>query len=233
MEISRYKPDSCIKNIPHTTVAGILQELPVDAIRLIDVVCNVGGNAVIQTDRKGLSLQNPGWTREAASAQAKAFMYHDADPTRFYVYPPSAGGGSLRVVYSSKPAATTLLGNISIADEYRSSLIHYICFKAFTEDSMSPDTNKAAGFHGLFMNSLQMSEAGDKSVEPRGVYANSDNCDIVIADTGGFFSPNVIKRQLIETARDFCRFSMALNKDVAAVVDATSIDASKTMPHLW
>lgn len=52
-------------------------------------------------------------------------------------------------------------------------------------------------------------------------------CDIVIADTGGFFSPNVIKRQLIETARDFCRFSMAFNKDVAAVVDATSIDASK------
>lgn len=52
-------------------------------------------------------------------------------------------------------------------------------------------------------------------------------CDIVIADTGGFFAPNVIKRQLIETARDFCRFSMALNKDVAAVVDATSIDASK------
>lgn len=173
MEISRYKPDSCIKNVPLVTVAGILQTLPSDAIRVIDVVCNVGGNAVIQADRKGLSLQNPGWPNEAPATQVKAFMYHDADPTRFYVYPPSVGGASLMVIYSSRPTASLIGGDMSIADEYKSSVIHYICFKAFNEDSMSPDTNKAAGFHGLFMNSLQMSEAGDKSVEPvRGVYAN-------------------------------------------------------------
>ena len=172
MEISRYKPDSNIKNTTFTTVAGVIQKLPDDAIRLIDVPFNVGGKAVIQADKRGLSLQNPGWTSATASAAAKAFMYDNADPTRFYVYPPSVAGSPLQVVYSAKPATVNLADNIAIADEYKSSLVHYICFKAFNEDSMSPDTNKAAAFHTLFMNSLQISENADRTVEPpRGVYA--------------------------------------------------------------
>lgn len=172
MEISRYKPDSNIKNTTFTTVAGVIQKLPDDAIRLIDVPFNVGGKAVIQADKRGLSLQNPGWSNATASAAVKAFMYDNADPTRFYVYPPSVAGSSLQVVYSAKPTTVTLADNISIADEYKSSLVHYICFKAFNEDSMSPDTNKAVAFHTLFMNSLQLSENADRTVEPpRGVYA--------------------------------------------------------------
>ena len=173
LEISRYKPDSCIKNTTISTVAGILQELPADAIRLIDVVCNVGGNAIVQADRRGLSFQNPSWAKETATAESRAFMYHDADHTRFYLFPPSIGGNSLRVIYSSRPTAATLDGNITVSDDYKSSIVHYICFKAFNEDSMSPDTNKAAAFHSLFISSLQLSEAGDKAVEPvRGIYAN-------------------------------------------------------------
>lgn len=172
MEISRYKPDSNIKNTTLTTVAGVIQKLPDDAIRLIDVPFNVEGKAVIQADKRGLSLQNPGWTSATESAAAKAFMYDNADPTRFYVYPPSVAGSSLQVVYSAKPATVTLTDNISIADEYKSSLVHYICFKSFNEDSMSPDTNKAVAFHTLFINSLQLSENADRTVEPpRGVYA--------------------------------------------------------------
>ena len=172
MEISRYKPDSCIKNTTLSTVAGVLQGLPDDAIRLIDVPYNTGGNAIVQVDKSGLTRQQPGWTKATASASAKAFMYDDADPTRFYVYPPSVAGSSLQVVYSAKPTAVTLADNISIADEYKSSLVHYICFKTFNEDSMSPDANKAVAFHNLFMTSLQLSENADKTVEPpRGVYA--------------------------------------------------------------
>ena len=172
MEISRYKPDSNIKNTTLTTVAGVLQELPDDAIRLIDVPYNTSGNAIIQADKRGLTLQHPNWTTATSNATAKAFMYDDADPTRFYIYPPSVAGSSIQVVYSAKPTPVTLTDNISIADEYKSSLIHYICFKAFNEDSMSPDANKAAAFHNLFMTSLQLSENADKAVEPiRGVYA--------------------------------------------------------------
>ena len=172
MEISRYKPDSSIKNTSFSTVDGVLQKLPDDAIRLIDVPYNVGGNAIIQINKAGFTKQQPGWTNAAASSAAKAFMYDNADPTRFYLYPPSVAGSSLQVVYSAKPAPATLAGNISIADEYKSSLVHYICFKAFNEDSMSPDTNKAVAFHNLFMSSLQISENADKTVEPpRGVYA--------------------------------------------------------------
>ena len=166
MEISRYKPDSCIKNETLATTAGIVQQLPADAIRLIDVVCNIGGSAITQVDRKGLALQNPGWPKEVAAANVKAFMYHDADPTRFYVYPPSTGSSSLAVVYSARPATVTLTDPISLTDEYKSSLVHYICFKAFNEDSMSPDANKASVYHQLFVNSLQMADAADKSVEP-------------------------------------------------------------------
>lgn len=172
MEISRYKPDSNIKNTSMTTVAGILQTLPSDAIRLIDVPCNTSGNAIVHVDKKALSMQNPAWPNTVASANAKAFMFNDADPTRFYVFPPSVAGSSLRVVYSARPTTVSINDNISISDEYKSSIVHYVCFKAYSEDSISPDTNKAAMFNTLFVNSLQMSDQADKTVQPgREMYA--------------------------------------------------------------
>lgn len=167
VEVCRYKPDANVKNENITTVSGIAQALPTGAIRLIDIVCNANGSAIIQADKKEFSLQYPGWTKETATADARAYMYDAANPTQFWVYPPLTGTGQIRAVYSARPTAALLAGNITIPDEYAASIAHYICFKAYSEDTMSPDANKAAMFHGLFLSSLQMSEAGDSAVEPR------------------------------------------------------------------
>lgn len=51
--------------------------------------------------------------------------------------------------------------------------------------------------------------------------------DMVIADTGGFFAAPVVQRATSEVVRDFCRYSKAMHTQSAAIVAATSIDATK------
>lgn len=51
--------------------------------------------------------------------------------------------------------------------------------------------------------------------------------DNVIAETGAAFPVSVIKKKIIETARDFCKFNMALNKPVQQIVESSTADASK------
>ena len=52
----------------------------------------------------------------------------------------------------------------------------------------------------------------------------SDIRDRVIADTGGFFAPDLVSRVAVETARDFCRYTMALSRYHADVFDSGDVD---------
>lgn len=51
--------------------------------------------------------------------------------------------------------------------------------------------------------------------------------DIVGAETGGAFPLSLVKSKILDVTRDFCKFSLILNKGVAAIVEATSIDSTK------
>ncbi len=53
----------------------------------------------------------------------------------------------------------------------------------------------------------------------------SDITDIVIAETGGFFSPEFAAKVIIDVSRDFCRYSFSLNKYSAEVFQASDVDA--------
>lgn len=180
VEIARLKPDSSVtvSNIPLSS--GIEQILPVGAIRLIKLICNMGisgttpGRAINLADLAEFSLKNPSWASETSSTTAMFYMYDTADPKRFYVSPP-ANGQYVKAVYSSVPASATSGGNITIGDEYKTALIYWICFKAYLEDSISPDTNKAMTFNQLFLGALQSGKSADAEVEPFGGTRNANN----------------------------------------------------------
>ena len=55
----------------------------------------------------------------------------------------------------------------------------------------------------------------------------SDVCDRVIADTGGFFAPDLVSRVTVETARDFCRYTKALNMYYADLFMADDVDSEE------
>ena len=52
----------------------------------------------------------------------------------------------------------------------------------------------------------------------------SDITDLVIAETGGFFSPEFVSRIIVDVSRDFCRYSFVLNKYSAEVFYAADVD---------
>ena len=52
----------------------------------------------------------------------------------------------------------------------------------------------------------------------------SDISDIVIAESGGFFSPEFASKVIVDISRDFCRYSSVLNKYSAEVFQAAEVD---------
>ena len=52
----------------------------------------------------------------------------------------------------------------------------------------------------------------------------SDINEMIMAEAGGFFAQPLSDRIIIETARDFCRYSMVLNKYSAEVFQASDVD---------
>lgn len=180
IEIAKLKPDSSVVVASIPLAAGIEQQLPAAAIRLIRVICNMGisgntpGRSVNLADLASFSVQNPNWPSEAGSSTSRYYFYDSADPKRFYVSPP-ANGNYVKVVYSAVPVAASSGGNITIGDEYKNSLAYWICFRALLEDSMSPDTNKSMSFHQMFTSSLDLGDAADTRVEPFGGKRNAVN----------------------------------------------------------
>lgn len=158
VEISKLRPDAYVVSGPIVSKAGIFQGLPADGICLLDVVANTNGRVIARVDERELSLQHPGWRAEPQKTAATAFMFDKATPNNFKVYPPASGVGQYDAVYSAVPPSAAINGVVSLPDEYVSSIKHYVCFMAYNTDSMGPDTNKAAMFNGLFLNSLQASK---------------------------------------------------------------------------
>lgn len=51
-----------------------------------------------------------------------------------------------------------------------------------------------------------------------------DIADMIMADTGGFFAPDVVSRVAVEVSRDFCRYTKALNQYQAEVFTSDDVD---------
>ena len=54
-----------------------------------------------------------------------------------------------------------------------------------------------------------------------------DIADMIMADTGGFFAPDVVSRVAVEVSRDFCRYTKALNRFQAEVFTSDDVDSEE------
>lgn len=166
-EIVRLKADACIKKQALVLVSGVRQTIPTAGLRLISIIGNTGGTAVYHTDESTMSRQYPGWTNEQAATSIQAWMFDDADPKAFLVYPKAAAtGASLDIIYSSMPDAVTDPGNIALGDEFRSSIEAYMVYKALSANTSLADAARAAQFYQLFLSTLGMSDKADAEVNP-------------------------------------------------------------------
>jgi hypothetical protein len=154
LAIGLVRPDAIAKNATLALAAGSKQVLPADGLRLLDVRRNTGGNAVLYIDRTILDHQLPDWPTLTQKTVIKHWMYENANPKVFDVYPPAKLGASLDIVYSAIPtkvAATT--DTIPLDDIYINPLVEFLLFKAYSIDVEFSRQPQVAGAH---MNAFAM-----------------------------------------------------------------------------
>jgi len=170
-EIVLVKPEakSVIANL--ACVAGTRQTLPVTAIRLLGVIRNMNGRAIRRVDRFVLDSENPNWHLATASTIAEHYVFDEAAPTTYYLYPPqpNANQGSVEVNYSAAPTdLVTLASTIDLSDIYANPILDYLLYRAYSKDAEYAGNESRASIHyQAFYNSLGVKAQGEAARAPR------------------------------------------------------------------
>jgi len=148
------RPDvsSSVENI--TLVSGTKQSIPATALRLLDIVRNMGadgntaGKPIWPIPEKTLNSYRPTWHSETGKTVIKNFIYDEKTPNTFYVYPPAHATTTVIVEakVSTSPADITDVDNdaISIDDIYEGPLRHWMMYLAYSKETDSTESRDLA-----------------------------------------------------------------------------------------
>lgn len=171
-ELITIKPDASILDRIVTLISGAKQNI--DGFILLDVLYNTSdigssiGKAVRRLKKSTLDFTNPDWMLKTPSATCLFYMYDMEDTQTFYVYPPSNGTNYVYTRQSVFPNdLTTTNQTIGLADEFRQSLIYYICYAAFSIDTDTANMTKADRFYQLFMGQISNNQNTEQTEEQK------------------------------------------------------------------
>lgn len=153
--IVQVRPEASSKKDNISSVAGVSQTLPSDAVSLINVLANSDGTVINEVDVTMKDAFSPGWRNTTAAAIVKEFFRRSA-PTEFEVWPPLNGIVNLLVEYSYYPADVTAVGDIiGIHNSFQTQLRNYCLYKTFARDSENtPSVHRAAIYLKEFRSML-------------------------------------------------------------------------------
>lgn len=146
-DILTHRPDALDVRFTHELVPGVVQTIPEEYTKLIDVKANSAGDkrAVRPASREILDAQIPNWRSLTPSLVIKHFCYDPKESTIYEVYPPAAEGASLDLVASAKPQDITMpeagetwedaTGDMALPDEFKNALRDYIIYRMYLKDS--------------------------------------------------------------------------------------------------
>ena len=162
--IAALKPDATASTAAYQLAAGVVQSLPANTIRLIDVHRNLGqdgatpGAQIFISEAETLGAYAPNWALAAASARVEAFAYDERDPLHFRVYPPVTGAEAVWV----EVTRTALPGELAAATDvlavggwYFNNVVQYVMWLALAKDAeFSVLSNAAAAWKAQFDQEL-------------------------------------------------------------------------------
>jgi hypothetical protein len=184
-EIVLVRPDSNSATVKFQLVAGTKQTRPTGALRMLDVIRNMGtdgetpGRAIRLVEREILDSQIPDWhAATLANATVKHWVYDEREPTTWWCFPPQPtnGRGFVDSSVSKNPTNCTLkdvkdpetgvLGTvdtvISLDDIYENPLIDYQIFRAQSKETKYANSGKADAALQRFYTSLGVKTETDK-----------------------------------------------------------------------
>jgi hypothetical protein len=167
-EIALLKPDASATNSTITLATGTKQDIPSGGNRLLKVVRNMsaasngtGKRSVRLVDREVLDAQSPDWhdptvTGDAAHAAiVKHYVYDEANPRNFYVYPGVSGRAYLEIIYSSNPTVVGQGDSLSIPDIFANAVMNYVLYMAYMKDAeYAGNAQRASSHYQLFTASV-------------------------------------------------------------------------------
>lgn len=173
--ITMQRPDANPVLANLTMVAGTKQTLPTAAMRLLDVVRNMGvggatpGAPISLVDRQVLDAQVADWHTQTGVTSFKHYVYDQRNPKTLYVYPPaSATSPTIEIIYSAVPAEIATVGTaIGIDDIYEPVLLDYFLYRALSKDAEYAGNIERAKLYFVAVNgSLGLKTTVDMATSP-------------------------------------------------------------------
>lgn len=112
-------------------------------VAILDVQRITGGGAILRADKAALDAFRPGWYSDSSGAAVNWFP-HQASPKKFLLYPPSANGQSVDVVFAQAPAALLIGDTIPVSDNYQPALVNFVVGMASSKDDEAVNSNRSA-----------------------------------------------------------------------------------------
>lgn len=159
LEVVRIAPHANSALLTQPLSVGTSQPIPGTAIALIRFVGNGSttnlGKVPMTVDVNQMDRADPNW-RTATPTTVVEHVMTDPKHNIFHVYPPNNGAGSMVLECGVYPTVVmTTSGTISVEEEFSTSLVNYMAYRALQKDSDDVTQQKAMNLYlKLFYESL-------------------------------------------------------------------------------
>lgn len=186
--ITLQKPSASATTVEVPLVRGTKQTLPDGYVSILRPIRNVRGANADREPRKritvvseqSLSQYNPGWDDEFSvpyRQQAKHFIFDEANPKSYYVYPGNDGTGVLEMVLSAIPDKIAPTGDanklesyatpLPLDETYHDAVLDYTLYRAWSKDAQFAGAAQRAALHyQQFANSLGIKVTVEANTSP-------------------------------------------------------------------
>jgi hypothetical protein len=156
--LSILRPDLFVVMDDIPTVANtVVQSLPANSMRLVEIFQVKGGNAVTEAVREVYDQTLPGWVNEPVGP-TRNYMRHPRNPNRFFIYPKAPENLILVGEFAQSPRSYGLAEEIDLVpDSFLPVLVDGTVFMAESIDNEHVNNNRAKLFQDIFNETIALS----------------------------------------------------------------------------
>jgi hypothetical protein len=136
-----------------TEANSIVQTLPSDSYRLIEIYQVKNGNAITEVNREVLDQTYPAWVSDPAGVPYN-YMRHVRHPNKYFLYPKPVANITLIGEYAKIPSDYAIDATIDLPEAYFPSLVDGTVFLAESIDDEHVNSGRAKMFMDMFVESL-------------------------------------------------------------------------------
>ncbi len=170
------KPSASSLSVALSLIAGTLQSLTnASHLALLRIPRNlvaagpprIGGRIIRPTTREVLDASQPSWhdpTEVPYKKEVRQYVYDEASPREFYVYPGNLGTGLIEAVVSVLPTQLAASGDpdtigsyateLGLPEPWAVALLDFVLYRAFAKDDVAADVSRSRLHYQAFASAV-------------------------------------------------------------------------------